>query len=172
LANEFGIKHEQLDATMITKRFPQFDAVAEDEVGYFEPGAGFFIPEGMYRGAAQSGPRRLGGGKIALKTDTRVSSITQAWRYGAGRYRNWSYRERSRAVVSAGAWDWSFARRSLRQPAYGKRARFSIGSIPTTLRYTKSHAAQPSSGCGVSGDDEYFYGCAHADRLHGGQDCD
>lgn len=39
-----GIAHERLDANEIRRRFPQF-AVAEDEVGYYEPGAGYLRPE-------------------------------------------------------------------------------------------------------------------------------
>jgi len=39
-ATRFGIAHELLDAAQIRARWPQFD-VAADEVGYFEPTAGF-----------------------------------------------------------------------------------------------------------------------------------
>lgn len=43
-ARRFGIAHEILDARAIRARFPQF-AVRDDEVGYFEPGAGYLRPE-------------------------------------------------------------------------------------------------------------------------------
>jgi sarcosine oxidase len=43
-AEKFGIAHEILSAADIRKRFPQFN-VADDEVGYFEPEAGYLIPE-------------------------------------------------------------------------------------------------------------------------------
>lgn len=43
-ADQFGIEHERLDAAEIRRRFPQF-AVADDEVGYYEPAAGFLRPE-------------------------------------------------------------------------------------------------------------------------------
>ena len=43
-ARRFGIEHEIVDAPGIRKRFPQF-AVRDDEVGYFEPGAGYLRPE-------------------------------------------------------------------------------------------------------------------------------
>ena len=43
-AEEFGIPHEQLDASAITSRFPQF-ILRGDEIGYFEPGAGYLAPE-------------------------------------------------------------------------------------------------------------------------------
>jgi sarcosine oxidase len=43
-AEEFGIAHEVLDAGEIRRRYPQFKLTG-DEVGYFEPGAGFLRPE-------------------------------------------------------------------------------------------------------------------------------
>jgi sarcosine oxidase len=43
-AEKYGIVHETLRAADIRKRFPQFN-VADDEVGYFEPDAGYLIPE-------------------------------------------------------------------------------------------------------------------------------
>jgi sarcosine oxidase len=43
-AQEFGIAHETLDADAIRRRYPQFK-LSGDEVGYFEPGAGFLRPE-------------------------------------------------------------------------------------------------------------------------------
>jgi sarcosine oxidase len=43
-AREFAIAHEVLDATEIAKRYPQF-RLRGDEVGYFEPDAGFIRPE-------------------------------------------------------------------------------------------------------------------------------
>src|SRR5256885_3132808 len=43
-ARRFGIAHEMLDAARIRARFPQF-AVRDNEIGYFEPGAGYLRPE-------------------------------------------------------------------------------------------------------------------------------
>jgi sarcosine oxidase len=43
-AKEFGIAHEVLDAGEIRRRYPQVK-LSGDEVGYFEPGAGFLRPE-------------------------------------------------------------------------------------------------------------------------------
>jgi len=43
-AKRFGIAHEVLDADEIRRRYPPFK-VADDEVGYFEPSAGFVRPE-------------------------------------------------------------------------------------------------------------------------------
>jgi len=43
-ATEFGIAHDVLGAEEIRRRYPQFK-LSGDEVGYFEPGAGFLRPE-------------------------------------------------------------------------------------------------------------------------------
>src|ERR1041384_1772119 len=43
-ARKFEIPHELLDASEIRRRFPRFK-IADDENGYFEPGAGFVRPE-------------------------------------------------------------------------------------------------------------------------------
>lgn len=43
-AEKFGIRHEKLVADGIRKRFPQFK-VADNEIGYFEPDAGYLLPE-------------------------------------------------------------------------------------------------------------------------------
>ena len=45
LAQTYGIEHEVLDATQIRQRFPQFAKVADDAIGYYEPGGGFVRPE-------------------------------------------------------------------------------------------------------------------------------
>jgi len=47
-AERFQIAHEVLTASDIRRRFPLFN-VADDEVGYFEPGAGFVRPEACIR---------------------------------------------------------------------------------------------------------------------------
>jgi len=47
-AERFGIAHEILDAAQIRRHFPPFN-VGENEVGYFEPSAGFLRPEACIR---------------------------------------------------------------------------------------------------------------------------
>ena len=47
-ARKFGIAHELLDASEIRRRFPQFN-VRDNEIGYFEPDAGFLRPEACVR---------------------------------------------------------------------------------------------------------------------------
>ncbi len=44
LAAQFGIAHELLDAAAMQARFPQLQ-LNGDETGYFEPGAGYLLPE-------------------------------------------------------------------------------------------------------------------------------
>lgn len=81
-AKRFSIEHEILSATDIRKRFPQFN-VADDELGYFEPEAGYLIPEecvrtqialAANRGAAvHTNEKVLGftsdGSKVQVRTD-------------------------------------------------------------------------------------------------------
>ena len=43
-AKEFGIAHEILNTDELRQRYPQF-RLQGDEIGYFEPGAGFLCPE-------------------------------------------------------------------------------------------------------------------------------
>ncbi len=43
-ATEFGIAHEVLSTNELRSRYPQF-RLRGDEIGYFEPGAGFLRPE-------------------------------------------------------------------------------------------------------------------------------
>lgn len=47
-ARDHSIAHEVLNASEIRRRFPQF-AVRDDEIGYFEPEAGFVRPEAAIR---------------------------------------------------------------------------------------------------------------------------
>ncbi len=97
-AQRFGIRHELLEAGEIRRRFPAF-AVREDEVGYFEPEAGFLRPEAcidtqlalaaQHGAAIHRGERATGfherGGLACLETEF-------------GRYRA------RRLVVTAGPW--------------------------------------------------------------------
>ena len=91
-AERYGIRHEVLDAAGIRARYPQF-ALQGDEIGYFEPEAGFVRPEEAI--AAQLDvARALGaevhvgervdavedpghGGAVAVQTDTARYSATQ-----------------------------------------------------------------------------------------------
>jgi sarcosine oxidase len=71
-ARRFGIAHEVLDAAQIRSRFPAF-RVRDDEMGYYEPEAGYLRPEACVRAqlhlAAAHG--------ATLLTNERVTRITQ-----------------------------------------------------------------------------------------------
>jgi len=102
LAQEFGIEHEQLDASAIVERFPQFDAVHEDEVGYFERGGGSLRLKECIEAQLMEA-ERIGGRKLALKRNTHVSRITQRGNIVRIDTADGTI-EAARAVVSAGAW--------------------------------------------------------------------
>jgi sarcosine oxidase len=72
-AEKFNIPHEKLDAREIAKRYPQF-MLQGDEIGYFEPGAGYLNPEACIRAQLQSAQQR---GAI-LHQNEKVVSINTA----------------------------------------------------------------------------------------------
>ena len=69
-ATQFGVRHEVLDANEIQSRYPQLQ-LSGDETGYFEPGAGYLLPEVCVQ--AQLQLARTHGAKISL--GERVQSI-------------------------------------------------------------------------------------------------
>ena len=71
-AEQFGIKYEALDAAQLMQRFPQFKFNG-DEVGYYEPGAGFLRPEKCVE--AQLKLAKENG--VELVTDSEVKAIDQ-----------------------------------------------------------------------------------------------
>lgn len=97
-AEKFGIEHEILSSTEIRKWFPQFN-VADDEIGYFEPEAGYLIPEACIKAhltlAAKQGARVHTNEKVLrFSSDgSKVEVTTDRDTYGA--------RE---LVVTAGPW--------------------------------------------------------------------
>lgn len=96
-ARRFGIDHEILDAAAIRARFPQF-AVADNEAGYFEPGAGFVRPEACV--AAQLDLARAAGAKIQVGEpieEIRDDGCVRV-RTAQGTY------EAAQAIVAMGAW--------------------------------------------------------------------
>ena len=64
-AERFGIPHEMLSAAAIRQRLPQF-GVSDDEIGYFEPGAGYVEPERCVSAQLELGVEL--GGHIARNT--------------------------------------------------------------------------------------------------------
>ena len=96
-ARENGIEHEVLDSNQLKERFGQFKTT-QDEVGYYEPGAGFLRPESCIeanlKAAASNGAQ--------LNFEERVQSI----KYGriievqtdSNMYRT------EKLIISAGSW--------------------------------------------------------------------
>ena len=97
-ARRFGIAHELLDAAAIRARFPQFN-VADNEVGYYEPEAGFLRPE-----ACIEATLRLAEAKGAeLHRDERVLRFAQK-REGVRVWTDRAEYQARRLVLCAGAW--------------------------------------------------------------------
>ena len=98
-ARRFGIAHELLDRRQAADRFPQFTGLANDDIVYHEPGAGFVRPEACIKAqldrAIQLGARvRTGTNVLALQPDgdaMRIETDTETIRV-------------ARVVVAAGAW--------------------------------------------------------------------
>jgi sarcosine oxidase len=97
-AQRYDIPHELWDAARIRRRFPQFN-VADDESGYFEPGAGFVRPEECVR--AQLGLAELHGAELHRgeqatafdATDSGVTVKTDRTTYSA-----------DRLIITVGPW--------------------------------------------------------------------
>jgi sarcosine oxidase len=69
-ARRFNIEHQVLTAADIRKRFPQFN-VRDNEVGYFEPDAGYLRPEACIAAQLQLAARR----GAELRTGERVEQF-------------------------------------------------------------------------------------------------
>ena len=97
-AQEFDIAHEVLSANEIVRRFPQF-RLRGDEVGYFEPGAGFLRPEACIEVQLQLA--RKAGAQIVTNEvvlDIRPGADSVAVRTNRANY------TATKVIVSAGAW--------------------------------------------------------------------
>ena len=97
-AKRFAVEHEMLGAADLRELFPQFN-VSDNEVGYYEPGAGYVRPEACIR--AQLALATEHGAKV--HRNERVLSVADeggvvSVRTGAAEYRSRSL------VVAAGAW--------------------------------------------------------------------
>jgi sarcosine oxidase len=97
-AEQFGIEHEVLTATEIRRRFPAFN-VADNELGYFEPGAGFVRPEECIRAQlalAQQAGATIHPNEMVLGFDASDSAVTVTTDHGTYACGN--------LIVAAGAW--------------------------------------------------------------------
>ena len=77
-AEKYDIPHELWDAGRIRREFPQF-RVADDESGYFEPGAGFVRPEECVRlqlDLAEQRGAELHRGELVRAFDASASGVT------------------------------------------------------------------------------------------------
>src|SRR5262249_52054993 len=97
-AERFRVDHEILDAGGIRKRFPQF-RVANDEVGYFEPSAGFVRPEACV--SAQLELARVRGAGIRM--NDRVLGFDEARTSVVVATADMTYRA-EQLIVCAGPW--------------------------------------------------------------------
>jgi len=152
VARQFAIPHEVLTRDELIHRFPQFTNLAPDDVGYYEPGAGFLHPEACI--AAQL----TEAGRLGARTllDTRVTAIVQRndtvlVETTAGPV------QAARAIVTAGAWTEGLlgppfdrllrvTRQVLHWFAPDDPGTFQTGRCPVFIRM---HGA---------GDSDYFYG--------------
>jgi len=98
MARRFEVPHEVLDAGEIGARYPRL-ALAGDEAGYFEPGAGLVYPERCIAAQLQVA-RRLGAEIVTGETVTAVERVVAEARVttDAGTY------EAGEVIVTAGAW--------------------------------------------------------------------
>ncbi len=97
-ARRYGIPHEVLDAKEIRRRYPPFQ-VADEETGYFEPGAGFVRPERSVAAQlllAQRHGATLRLGEEVLEVPPEGDGVIVAT--SAGDYRA------EQAVLTAGPW--------------------------------------------------------------------
>jgi sarcosine oxidase len=97
-ARQHGIAHEILDAAQIRRRFPPF-AVADDEVGYYEPDAGFLRPEACIRAHLAVAERQ----GAAIHRDERVAGFDASER-GVTVTTDRATYAAQRLIVAAGAW--------------------------------------------------------------------
>ena len=149
-AKRFGISHEVWDAPAIRRRFPQF-AVGDDDVGYYEPSAGYVRPEACV--AAQLALARARGARLALgETVLEIGESPE----GAFVRTDRALHRAARVVVTAGPWlpellgsAWAGRFRVCRQVLHwyepSKAVDFGPGRFPIFIWELAGHA-QPIYG--------------------------
>lgn len=139
VARTHAVGHEILDAAELGRRFPQFKFDIDD-IGYYEPEAGFLKPEGCLR-AQLSEAQRMG---ATISTGNRV----KAWHQHSGMVRLETDRgdyEAKQVLFAAGPWvselvsQLSPYARAYRQVLYwfeqeGNAATFSPDNMPVYIR--------------------------------------
>jgi sarcosine oxidase len=99
VARQFGIAHEMLAGVEIRRRFPHLIGATDEDVAYYEPGAGYVRPEACV--AAQLNQAQALGAK--LLTGVVANSLTQAGRLVRIETDGGVVTARH-AIVAAGAW--------------------------------------------------------------------
>lgn len=98
LARQYGIPHEEWDGATLRQRFPQF-RVADDALGYFEPGGGYLYPEACIQ--AQLEAAQAHGAQ--LFTNTCIERLEQSEQGVRLQSAQGSWRA-ERVIVAAGMW--------------------------------------------------------------------
>jgi sarcosine oxidase len=99
VARQFGIDHEMLAGAEIRRRFPHLIGATDEDVAYYEPGAGYVRPEACV--AAQLGQAQALGAK--LLTGVAANSLTQTGGL-VGIETDDGVVTARHVIVSAGAW--------------------------------------------------------------------
>ena len=97
-AETYDIPHTILDAAGIRKRFPPF-AVRDDEIGYYEPGAGFLRPEACVAAQLQLATKY----GAAIRTNETVLGFEASASRVAVRTDRGTYAA-EKSILTAGAW--------------------------------------------------------------------
>lgn len=98
-ADQFGIEHYILDRKNLVSKFPQFSGMKEDDIAYFEPGAGYAIPEKCI--SAQIRHAEAHNAKIHTNVTVKKIKSTVS---GAQVITDNGVWEAKKVVVSTGAW--------------------------------------------------------------------
>jgi sarcosine oxidase len=177
-ARRFDIEHERLDARELREHFPQFN-VRDNEIGYYEPGAGYLRPEACVR--AELALAEAYGAE--LRRNERVRAIADEGGVVSVRTDAAEYRARE-IIVAAGAWlpellDADLARhfRVTRQVLYwfettGPIADFTAPRFPIWIwelqdreRVIYGFPAIDGEGAGVKVATEQYANAAHPDET-------
>lgn len=99
IARSSGIPHEVLEGCVVRARFPHLVGVRDEDIGYFEPGAGYLHPEKCI--ASQLSLAKRHGAAIAPPTE--ILAITQERNSVVCHAAGLTIRA-DRVVVASGAW--------------------------------------------------------------------
>lgn len=98
-AKDYGVGHEFLDNTAVTKRFPAI-RMKSDEAAYFEPGGGFLRPEKCIEVQLQLAKDN----GVELRPDTEVTSIREARDGAITEFSDGTRIKASKVILAQGPW--------------------------------------------------------------------